>query len=67
MLLAVVAFLYFPRSPSECRFLTIRRNEIISYSAFRGPGEKRDEKVNLRQLFTNLGDYKHYLQVTIIF
>ncbi|KAI7779170.1 major facilitator superfamily transporter [Diaporthe eres] len=67
ILLAVVSYFYLPPSPSECRFLTPRQNEIISQRAFRGRGEKREGKLNFKQAFAAFGDYKDYLQAMIIF
>ncbi|KAI8299345.1 hypothetical protein K4K59_002336 [Colletotrichum sp. SAR11_240] len=67
ILLAIVAYFYLPPSPSECRFLTPRQNEIISHRAFKGRGEKREGKLNFKQAFAASYDYKNYLQALIIF
>ncbi|KAG9196876.1 hypothetical protein G6514_003205, partial [Epicoccum nigrum] len=67
ILLAVVAYFYLPASPSQCRFLTARENQIISVRAVKGRGEKRDGKLNFKQVFSAFYDYKNYLQAIIIF
>lgn len=67
IILAVVAYFYLPASPSQCRFLTARENEIISHRAIRGRGEKREGKLNIKQALSAFGDYKNYLQAAIIF
>ncbi|KAL0930056.1 major facilitator superfamily transporter [Colletotrichum truncatum] len=67
ILLAVVAYFYLPPSPSQCRFLAARENEIISLRAFKGRGEKREGTLNLKQAFAAFYDYKNYLQAMIIF
>ena len=67
VLLAVVAYFFLPASPSQCRFLTARENEIISQRAIKGRGEKRDGKINIKQAFAAFYDYKNYLQALIIF
>ncbi|PSN65631.1 MFS general substrate transporter [Corynespora cassiicola Philippines] len=67
ILLAVVAYYYLPASPSQCRFLTDRQNQIISQRAIKGRGEKRDGKLNFKQVFAAFYDYKNYLQAVIIF
>lgn len=67
ILLAVAAYLFLPASASQCRFLSPRENEIISLRAIKGRGEKRDGKLNFKQVFAALYDYKNYLQAVIIF
>jgi len=65
--LAVVAYFFLPASPSQCRFLSPRENDIISRRAIKGRGEKRDGKLNVKQAFAAFYDYKNYLQAMIIF
>ncbi|KAF6798901.1 major facilitator superfamily transporter [Colletotrichum sojae] len=67
ILLAVVAYVFLPASPSECQFLTPRQNEIISQRAIKGRGEKQEGKLNFHQVFAAFYDYKNYLQAMIIF
>lgn len=63
----MVAYFYLPPSPSQCRFLTARENEIISTRAIKGRGEKGHGKLNFKQAFAAFYDYKNYLQAAIIF
>ncbi|SCO39782.1 probable permease of the major facilitator superfamily [Fusarium fujikuroi] len=67
LLLAILAYFYLPASPSQCRFLTPRQNEIISQRAIKGRGEDTERKLNFAQVFAAFYDYKNYLQAFIIF
>lgn len=67
LILAAVAYVYLPASPSQCVFLTERQNQIISTRAVKGRGEEQQGKLNFRQVFAAFYDYKNYLQAAIIF
>lgn len=66
-MLAIVAYLYLPNSPSECRFLTARQNHIISQRAIKGRGNDQKGAINFAQVFAAFVDYKNYLQAIMIF
>jgi hypothetical protein len=65
--LAVIAYIYLPASPGECRFLDASQNSIISARALRGRGDDHVRSFKPRQIFAALYDYKNYLQAVIIF
>ncbi|WZH44063.1 major facilitator superfamily domain-containing protein [Fusarium acuminatum] len=67
LFLALLAYFYLPASPSQCRFLTPRQNEIISQRAIKGRGEDTERKLNFAQVFAAFYDYKNYMQAFIIF
>ncbi|KAK8132024.1 major facilitator superfamily domain-containing protein [Apiospora kogelbergensis] len=67
IILAFVAWYYLPASPSQCRFLTARQNEIISQRAIKGRGQDTQQKLNFSQVFAAFYDYKNYMQAFIIF
>ncbi|KAI8656184.1 MFS domain-containing protein [Fusarium keratoplasticum] len=67
LFLAVLAYFYLPSSPSTCRFLDARQNQIIGARAIKGRGQDQQGKLNLRQVFAAFYDYKNYLQAIIIF
>ncbi|KAI1270325.1 major facilitator superfamily domain-containing protein [Xylariaceae sp. FL1019] len=67
IIVASVAFFYLPASPSKCRFLTPRENEIISQRAIKGRGEKPQTGVNFQQVLAAFMDPTNYLQAAIIF
>ncbi len=62
-----MAYFYLPASPSQCRFLSPRENQIISRRAFKARGEKQTGKLNFKQVFAAFYDYKNYMQAVIIF
>ncbi|RSL55673.1 hypothetical protein CEP54_009221 [Fusarium duplospermum] len=67
LFLAILAYFYLPSSPSTCRFLDARQNQIIGARAIKGRGQDQQGKLNLRQVFAAFYDYKNYLQAMIIF
>lgn len=67
LFLATLAYYYLPASPSQCRFLTARQNEIISRRAIKGRGDDTERKLNFNQVFAAFYDYKNYMQAFIIF
>ncbi|EEU35450.1 uncharacterized protein NECHADRAFT_51188 [Fusarium vanettenii 77-13-4] len=67
LFLAILAYFYLPASPSTCRFLDARQNQIIGARAIKGRGQDQQGKLNLRQVFAAFYDYKNYLQAAIIF
>ncbi|KAJ0123781.1 hypothetical protein J7T55_012250 [Diaporthe amygdali] len=67
LFLAILAYFYLPSSPSKCRFLDVRQNQIIGARAIRGRGEDQTGKLNPKQVLAAFYDYKNYLQAIIIF
>ncbi|CAG8184959.1 unnamed protein product [Penicillium salamii] len=67
IVVAPLAWIYLPKGPGECRFLTPDENEIIRLRALSGRGYEEKGKLNLKQSFAALTDYKNYFQAVMIF
>lgn len=67
ILIAPLAFMFLPKGPGECRFLTERENEIVRLRALSARGHEEKGKLNMKQVFAALYDYKNYFQAVIIF
>ncbi|KAL4881369.1 major facilitator superfamily domain-containing protein [Aspergillus karnatakaensis] len=67
ILMAPVAYMFLPKGPGECRFLTERENEIIRLRALMARGVEEKGKLDFKQVFAAFYDYKNYFQAIIIF
>lgn len=67
LVIAIIAYIFLPNSPSECRFLSTRENEIVASRAIQGRGDGTEKRLNFRQIFAAFYDYKNYLQAAMIF
>jgi hypothetical protein len=65
--MAPIAYMFLPKGPGECRFLSKRENDIVRLRAISARGHEEKGKLNFKQVFAAFYDYKSYLQAVIIF
>lgn len=67
IVIAPLAFIFLPKGPDECPFLTERENNIVRLRALSARGHEEKGRLNLKQVCAAFYDYKNYLQAVIIF
>lgn len=67
LFVAIIAWLYLPNGPGECKFLTERENHIMATRAYRYRGGDTEKKINYRHIWSAFLDYKNYFTASIIF
>lgn len=62
-----LVYVFLPRGLGECRFLTAKENDIVRLRALSGRGHEEKGRLNLKDVFAALFDYKNYFQAVIVF